>query len=93
MNEDLIRISKLEPYSKKYIKEHEEELRQNVVQIAKKYIGAKYHINGMLPYKATDCHTILIMVFAEARIIKLFQPEFYRPVLVFTLAKKHTLKE
>lgn len=92
MNEDLIRISKLEPYSKEYIKEHEEELRQNVVEIAKKYIGAKYHINGMLPYKATDCHTILIMVFAEARIIKLFQPEFYRPDFSFHSCKETYLE-
>ena len=46
MNEDLIRISKLEPYSKEYIKEHEEELRQNVVEIAKKYIDfSKFETN------------------------------------------------
>ena len=88
MNEDLIRISQLEPYSAEYIATHEAELRQKVVEIAKKYIGANYHINGMLPYKATDCHTILIMVFAEARLIKLFQPEFYRPDFSF-----HTCKE
>ena len=88
MNEDLIRISQLEPYSAEYIATHETELRQKVVEIAKKYIGANYHINGMLPYKATDCHTILIMVFAEARLIKLFQPEFYRPDFSF-----HTCKE
>ena len=41
-NEDLIRISKLEPYSKRYIRRHEDELRQKVVEIAKKYIGAKF---------------------------------------------------
>lgn len=88
MNADLLRISQLEPYSADYIATHENELRQKIVEITKKYIGAKYHINGMLPYKATDCHIILIMVYAEARLIKLFQPEFYRPDFSF-----HTCKE
>ena len=91
-NEDLIRISKLEPYSKRYIRMHEDELRQKVVEIAKKYIGAKYHINGMLPYKATDCHTLLILVFAEARLIKLFSPEFYRPDFSFHSCKETYLE-
>lgn len=87
-NEDLIRISKLEPYSAEYIATHETELRQKVVEITKKYIGARYHVNGMLPYKATDCHTILMLVFAEARLIKLFPPGFYRPDFSF-----HTFRE
>lgn len=88
MNADLLRISQLEPYSTDYIKAHEKELRQSIVNIAMKYLGAKYHVNGMLPYKATDCHTILIMTYAEARLIKLFQPEFYRPDFSF-----HSFKE
>lgn len=92
MNADLERISKLEPYSKEYIIEHENEIRQNIVDIAKKYIGAKYHVNGMLPYKATDCHTILIMTYAEARLIKLFQPEFYRPDFSFNSFKETYLE-
>lgn len=50
MNADLLRISQLEPYSADYIATHENELRQKIVEITKKYIGAKYHINGMLPY-------------------------------------------
>ena len=87
MNADIERISKLEPYSREYIIEHEEEIRQDIVRIAKKYLGAKYHVNGMLPYKATDCHTLLILVFAEARLIKLFQPEFYRPDFSFHSCK------
>lgn len=92
MNDDLIRISKLEPYSAEYIATHEQELRQKVVEIAKKYIGAKYHVNGMLPYKATDCHTILILVYAEARLIKLFKPEFYRPDFSFHSCKETYLE-
>lgn len=48
MNADIERISKLEPYSREYIIEHEEEIRQDIVRIAKKYLGAKYHVNGML---------------------------------------------
>ena len=88
MNEILQKISELKPYSKKHIYSHESELRQEIVRIAKKWLGAKYHINGMIPYKYCDCHTILIMTYAEARIIKLFQPEFYRPDFSF-----HTLKE
>ena len=88
MNQELERISKLKPYSKKYVKSHEKELRQEIVRVALKHLGARYHINGMLPYKASDCHTLLIMTFAEARLIKLFQPEFYRPDFSF-----HTFKE
>lgn len=88
MNEILQKISRIKPYTKKYIYTHENELRQKVVQIAKKWLGAKYHVNGMIPYKYCDCHTILIMTYAEAGIIKLFQPEFYRPDFSF-----HTLKE
>lgn len=92
MNADIERISKLEPYSREYIIEHEEEIRQDIVRIAKKYLGAKYHVNGMLPYKATDCHTLLILVFAEARLIKLFQPEFYRPDFSFHSCKETYLQ-
>ena len=88
MNEILEKISKLKPYSRKYILKHEKELRNNVVNITKKWLGAKYHVNGMIPYKYCDCHTLLIMVFAEARLIKLFEPKFYRPDFSF-----HTLKE
>lgn len=88
MNEVLERISNLKPFSKKYIKTHEDELRAEVVRIAKKWLGAKYHVNGMVPYKYCDCHTILIMTFAEAGIIPLFQPEFYRPDFSF-----HTCRE
>ena len=88
MNKVIKTISELEPFSKEYIKEHEEELRADIVKIAHKWLGAKYHVNGMIPYKYCDCHTILIMVYAEARLIKLFQPEFYRPDFSF-----HTLKE
>lgn len=92
MNSDLLRISKLKPYSERYIKSHEQELRQEIVKIAQKYIGARYHINGMLPYKACDCHTILIMTYAEARLIKLFQPEFYRPDFSFNTCKETYLQ-
>lgn len=88
MNKDLERISKLKPYSKKYIKEHEDELRQEIVRCAMKHLGGRYHVNGMIPYKACDCHTLLIMTYAEAQLIKLFQPEFYRPDFSF-----HTCKE
>lgn len=88
MNKDLERISKLKPYSKKYIKEHEDELRQEIVKCAMKHLGGRYHVNGMIPYKACDCHTLLIMTYAEARLIELFQPEFYRPDFSF-----HTCKE
>lgn len=88
MNEILQKISELKPYSKKYIFAHEEELRQEIVRIAEKWLGANYHINGMIPYKYCDCHTLLIMTYAEARIIKLFQPQFYRQDFSF-----HTLKE
>lgn len=92
MNTELERISKLKPFSKRYIKQHEEELRAEIVRIAKKWIGARYHINGMLPYKACDCHTILIMTFAEARLIKLFLPEFYRPDFSFNTCKETYLQ-
>lgn len=88
MNENLERISKLKPYSKKYILKHEEELRAEVVKNSKKWLGAGYHINGMIPYKYCDCHTLLIMVYAESRLIKLFSPTFYRPDFSF-----HTVKE
>lgn len=92
MNEKLIEISKLKPHTKKYIKEHEDELRNKIIEISKKWLGAKYHINGMLPYRACDCHTILIMVFAEAQLIKLFEPEFYRPDFSFHTCKETYLK-
>ena len=92
MNTELERISKLKPFSKRYIKQHEEELRAEIVRIAKKWIGARYHVNGMLPYKACDCHTILIMTFAEARLIKLFLPEFYRPDFSFNTCKETYLQ-
>jgi len=88
MNDILLNISKLKPYSKKYIDSHEDELRAKIVEIAHKWLGAKYHINGMIPYRYCDCHTILIMTYAEARLIKLFQPEFYRPDFSF-----HSVKE
>lgn len=92
MNEALKEISKLKPYSKTYIKKHEDELRAEIVRIAKKHLGARYHINGMIPYKACDCHTILIMVFAEARLIKLFEPEFYRADFSFHSCKETYLQ-
>lgn len=92
MNEELERISKLKPYSKKYIKEHEQEIRQDIVRITKKWLGARYHVNGMIPYKACDCHTILIMVAVEARLIKLFEPEFYRPDFSFHSCKETYLQ-
>lgn len=92
MNTELERIIKLKPYSQRYIKQHEEELRAEIVRIAKKWIGARYHVNGMLPYKACDCHTILIMTFAEARLIKLFLPEFYRPDFSFNTCKETYLQ-
>lgn len=88
MNETLKKISELKPRTKRYILAHEDELRAEVVRIAHKWLGAKYHINGMIPYKYCDCHTLLIMTFAEARVIKLFQPEFYRPDFSF-----HTCRE
>jgi cell wall-associated NlpC family hydrolase len=88
MNKILQEISNMEPFSAEYIKENEYKLREEVVRIAHKWLGAKYHVNGMIPYKYCDCHTLLIMVYAEAKLIKLFQPEFYRPDFSF-----HTVKE
>ena len=88
MNEVLEKIGNKKPFSKKYILSHEDKLRAEIVRIAKKWLGAKYHINGMIPYKYCDCHTLLIMTYAEAGIIKLFPPDFYRPDFSF-----HTCKE
>jgi cell wall-associated NlpC family hydrolase len=88
MNEILKEISELEPYSKGFIKNNENKLRQSIINIAKKYLGARYHVLGMLPYSACDCMTLLIMTFAEARLIKLIDPPFYRPDFSF-----HTWKD
>ena len=71
MNPDIERISKLKPYSKRYIKQHEEEIRQDVVRIAKKYLGAKYHVNGMLPYRASDPTSVFTL--AKKHICKEFK--------------------
>lgn len=92
MNEKLIEISKLKPYPQTYIKKHEVELRSEIVRIAKKWLGARYHVNGTVPYKACDCHTLLILVYAEARLIKYFSPEFYRPDFSFNTCKETYLQ-
>ena len=85
---DLKRIYELEPYSKEYIKEHEYELRQDIARIAKKWLGASYSVNGKIPYKQCDCHTILMLVYAEARIIKFINLNDYNPDFSF-----HSYKE
>ena len=72
-------LSKLEPYSKEYIINNENNLRQSIVNTALKYKGAKYHINGMIPYTHCDCHTLLILTYTEAKLIKLIQPKYYSP--------------
>lgn len=78
--------------SKEYIQAHENELRQAVVNEAKKFLGAKYHINGMLDYQACDCHTILIMVYSNVGLINRFEPEFYRPDFSFNSTEQTYLK-
>ena len=92
MNEILTQIQSLKPYSATYIKRNEKKLREEIVRIAKLWLGAKYHVNGTVPYKACDCHTLLIMVFAQARLIKYFSPEFYRPDFSFHTCKQTYLQ-
>lgn len=75
--------------SKKYIKKHELELRSAIVTEAYKWIGSRYHVNGMLEYKACDCHTLPMMIFRKLGLIEeKTMPKFYRPDFSF-----HTFKE
>lgn len=73
----------MKKFSNKYIREHENELRQAIVEETKKFLGSRYHINGMVDYKACDCHTLLIMVYSNVGLIERFKPQFYRPDFSF----------
>lgn len=79
-------------FSAEYIKNNETELRNAIVNEAYKWLGADYHINGMLDYKACDCHTILIMIFSKVGLIERFQPQFYRPDFSFHSKEQTYLK-
>ena len=79
-------------FSQEYIKTHEQELRRAIVNEAYRFLGAKYHINGMLDYRYCDCHTLLIMVYSNAGLIERFEPEFYRPDFSFHSAEETYLK-
>lgn len=80
-------------FSKEYILQHEDELRNELVGEAKKWLGAKYHVNAMLQYKACDCHTLLIMVYEACGLIqKNTKPIFYRPDFSFHSKEETYLK-
>jgi len=70
-------IRNLIPHSSEYIKSHENELRLKIEEVARKWVGGSYHINGMIPYTHSDCHTILMMIYAEAQLIPLLTPQYY----------------
>lgn len=69
--------------SKEYINTHEEELREKIAEIAKKWVGAKYHHLGMVQYKDADCMTLLLQVYEEAGLIEHREPDYYPPDFLF----------
>jgi cell wall-associated NlpC family hydrolase len=72
-------LKTLEPYPSTYIKENEEELRQDIIKISEKWINSKYHIGSCIPYKFVDCMTLAAAIYTEARLIKFPEIKFYRP--------------
>ena len=79
-------------FTPEYIKTHEQELRQAIINETYKFLNAKYHINGMLDYRECDCHTLLIMVYSNVGLIKRFEPGFYRHDFSFHSTEETYLK-
>ena len=55
----------------------EDEGRRRVVEVARTWIGTKYHHMGMVKGVGVDCATLLMMVYAEAALIPRLKLPYY----------------
>ena len=79
----IVKLKELENIKLEYINLNEEEIRQEISKECFKWLGAKYHVLGMIQYELADCYTLLLQVYIEVGLIEPQKPKFYTPQFLF----------